>query len=413
MKKARLALGIAVAAMAAGLWVLGVKAQTERQQTKEKVSLELIWEKDFEEPVIDFSIGTTESGEYFPNVVVLSTKVLIFRDQNKKISELKGVDTGANFFSISESGNHIVHSWQYASEDAKELEECMVYVYDLAGKRIWNTPNIAPTRFPKLAPNGDYIIGPSWAEILLVTKEGVLKSINPRQDRKRSLMRIFFAISGDSQFWGINFGEPYADESVQLVVYDANANELFRKVMEPMALAYGLEISNNGEMIGAVAPEKGKNYFYLFDNKGNLLWKAGGISKATLLIVFSPADDYVLIASSGGVLKCFDTATGEAVWQQCISKEEINVYQDPGIGFIPHMEVTFSPNGNLVVVGGRNRKTNAYCFSVFENGSVVGTFYLPTSDGGFLPKANFATTGHYLYVTSGKKLLRFALRGAK
>lgn len=384
-------------------------------QVEPGIKLELVWEKEFEEPITDFTLNIAKDGRSYANVVVLGSKVVILDDKGKKTSEIMGLERGFNFFSVSESGNHIIHSWWHHDKGGKEVEECIICIYDLTGKLLWKTSNIAPTRYPQLSANGEYLVGPSWAEILLVKKDGTFKYINPRQNKRRSLMRISFAISGTSDFWGISFGEPYADESVQVVTYDPNGAELFRKVTEPMGLAYELEISNNGEMIGIIVPEKGENFFYLLDKKGNPLWKARTLSSSTeQWIIFSPSDNYVLVTSLGGALKCFDASSGKEVWQHHVSKKEISANQDPGIGFIPYMEITFSDDENFVIVGGRNRDTNANCLLVFERGrGFVNTFSLPSSNGGYLPKSKFTPVGDCLYVANGDKLLRFAMRRGK
>jgi len=211
----------------------GLYAQ-DTAQAKPQVKLELMWEKEFEEVVTDFALKTTKGGKDYPSVIVLSSqlgsKTVVLDSKGKKLSALKGLEEGFNFFGLSESGNHIIHSWWHHDKEGKEVEECIVYIYDLTGKLSWKTPNIAPTRYPLLAPSGEYLIGPSWAEVLLVKKDGTFKLINPRQNKRRALMRIFFAISGKSDYWGITFGESYADEGVQVVTYDPNGVELFRRV---------------------------------------------------------------------------------------------------------------------------------------------------------------------------------------
>ena len=407
---------VIVALVAINIWLYAQEKDTV--QAEPEIKLELVWEREFEEPVIDFTIGTTKDGEPYPDVVVLGSqlgsKALILDSKEKKLSDLKGLEEGFNFFGISESKNHIIHSWWRHDKEGKEVEECIVYIYDLQGKLLWKTPNIAPTRYPLLSPNGEYLIGPSWAEVLLVKKDGTIKLINPRQNKRRALMRIFFAVSGNSEFWAINFGEPYADESVQVVTYDPYGVELFRKAMEPMGLAYGIAISKNGEMIGVVSPNKKNNFFNLFDKKGNILWTAKGLSSmAEQWIVFSPLDNYVLVTSLGGNLKYFDVSTGQLNWEYSIPKEEISVNQDPGIGFIPHMEIAFSSDENLVVVSGEYKKTNRNCLLVFEKGhGLVSTYSLSPSNRGFLPKTKFTLNGDF-YVSNGKKLLKFALRRSK
>ena len=415
MSKPKLALVLAIVTVLVFSAVAAVvTAEKKKEQSRSKVNLELIWEKEFQEAVIDFSIAMSKSGEYFPNVVVLTDKALVLDHRGEKISEIRGLDKGFNFFTISESGNHIIQSWQYRSQGAKELEQSIVYVYDLAGTLRWKTPNVVPMRFPELAPNGDYLIGPSWAEVLLVKKDGALRLINPRQDERRSLMRIFFAISGDSKFWAISFGEPYQDENVELVIYDPNGDELWRKVLEPMGLAYELEISHNGDMIATVAPGRATNFLCLFDRRGNLLWKAGEISGTNQRVVFSASDDYVFIADAWGAVKCFATSSGRLIWHDQISKEEIVIFQDPGNRFVPHMEISFCPDGNSIIISGRNMKTNADCLLVFEGeGGLVRTFSLPSSTGRLLPKTKFVPTGEYIYAANGERLSKFALRRAK
>ncbi|MCK4255417.1 PQQ-binding-like beta-propeller repeat protein [candidate division WOR-3 bacterium] len=404
---------IAIIIMLLVIGYLGLNAQKEEMvQTEPEIKLELVWEKEFEEEITDFAINVAKDGETYPGVVTLISKALIFSETNEQIKEIKRSPNGSNFFTISESDNHIIHSWQYASEYAKELEECIVSIYDLSGELVWKTHNIAPTRFPKLSPNGKYLIGASYAEVLLVKKDGTFEFINPRKSKRRSLMRIFFTISGDSKFWAISFGEPYADESVQLVVYDPNGDEMFRKVMQPRALAYELEITNDGEKIGVIAPENGKNLFYLFDNNGNLLWKVGEVSRTDHQIVFSPSNNYVLIADAWGSFTCFETASGKEIWYHNISKEEFIITQDPGIGFIPDMEITFSPDERLIAVGVRNRKTNTDCFILFKsNRGLANTFSLPPSNKGFIPKIKFASIHNHFYISSCKKILKFSLGG--
>ena len=399
------------------LLAIGPYAQEkDTVQVEPQIKLELVWEKEFESPISDFTLNIAKDDKSYPNVVVLGSKVVILDDKGKKSIEIKGLEGGSDFFSISESGNHIIHSRWHHDKDGKEVEECIVHIYDLTGKLLWKTPNIAPARYPKLSPNGEYLVGTSWAEILLVKKDGTSKFINPRQNKRRMLMRIFFSISGNSEFWGISFGEPYADESVQVITYTPDGGEIWRKVTEPMGLAYELEISNNGEMLGVVSPEKGKNFFYLFNRKGNLLWRAGEISRTNHRIVFSPSDNYVLVADFGGDFKLFDTSSGKEIWHHHIAKgtEKIDVDQDPGIGFIPYMEITISDDENFVIVGGRNSKTNANCLLAFDRRrGIVNTFSIPSSNGGYLPKTKFAPAGDYLYVANGDKLLKYAVRRGK
>lgn len=131
------------------------------------------------------------------------------------------------------------------------------------------------------------------------------------------------------------------------------------------------------------------------------------------MIVFSPSDNYVLTADFGGAFRCFDRSTGKLMWYYHISENEMSVDQDPGTGFIPFMEIAFSPDEKFVVVGGRNRKTNTDCFLVFQEDHGLVSSYSLSSGGGFLPKTKFGPTSDYFYISNGKKLLKFALRRSK
>lgn len=309
MRSARLALCAAVVvSMVCSILAALMPSPGKEDQEEPMVALDLVSEKEFGETVMDFSLGISAAGESFPRVVVVSDKVLIFDDQTRKVTEITRHDEGHDFFALSESGNNIIQSWQYAPEGAKELEECRIYVYDLSGRLLWTGGNIAPARFPLVAANGHYFVAASYSRLLWVSRDGSSSLINPFAfvEEEHQLGRVFLSISSDSKHWAVSCGEG----TVVVGVYDSSASGLWSELLERggAAIAGPMAVSRGSEYIGAIYPEGGGAfvplYFHLFHKSQKLLWKKEIYYKGDYLVLFAPTNEYVFLVSNKDLARC-------------------------------------------------------------------------------------------------------------
>ncbi|MGQ9535484.1 MAG: hypothetical protein ACUVTF_09710 [bacterium] len=376
------------------------------------VKLELVWEKEYEGPVFNFAISTDREGETYPNVVI-SFKAMIFNNKSMKMKEIKGVeqkyDNGktGNIFRLSEYDNYIINLWGYASEE--KVRESKAFIYDLSGKLLWKTENIAPNYFTHLAPNGEYFIGGTIENIIWGDKNGEIKTLinDPNE-----IYNGYSAFTEDSRFWALSLGQ--IGKPVQLIVFDSKGNELWRKIIEHDGLAGQVAISRNGRFVSVIDPEGGRfspRFCFMFDINGNLLWKEQ-VEPTDYRISFSPNEDYILLCNDRGHIYLFELTDGNLKWNYKIP-DSLYIYQDISTS-IPAIPFAISNDGEYIVMGAREKITNIDQILIFSRDSgFISKFALGRSGSEILPLPKFSKSSGTLFVARGKHISKFALRGEK
>ena len=385
-----------------------VTAQEGEEQSKLKLTLELVSEESYDGPVGDLSIAMSTSGKSYPNVVIAGNKVFIYDEENRKVSELAGLDRGMSFFTISESGSHIIRSWQYASESAKELEQCIVSVYDLSGRLLWETPNIAPARFPLLAADGMYLIAPSYSQVLWARSGGSSGFLNPFGfvEGAQELRRVFLSISPDSKYWAVSCG----GGTVVLCTYDSSAKRLWSKLLEQggAAIAGPVAVARNVEYIGVIYPEGGGAfvplYFHMLDKNGKLLWKKEIHYRGDYEVLFAPANQYVLVVS-GSRIYAIDTR-GAVKWEFPFPDDFVpqyfwNRFEKP-------IAMDISHSGRHIALGMKSRRGSlGYVFLFDGNKGFLAKRQLDNTEKSPLPR--FAQNELTLFVGVGNKIQKYSV----
>lgn len=140
-------------------------AQNEEEQKKPQVTLELIWEKEFEEGIVDVAFDKQRQGLFCPTVVVTgnteNAKAILFLDDRGTIAKSMKLKEWSQA-RISENGRYIgvMHPDKYD----KEFHYGPVDIRDISGEIVKRIDEVYGTWW-WVSPNGDEVIEKSiWAD---------------------------------------------------------------------------------------------------------------------------------------------------------------------------------------------------------------------------------------------------------
>jgi|GEM_PF-2111407 len=398
-----------VAFLAGNLGLYGQEKDTA--QIEPKVKLELVWEKEFGSPVVDFAIENDKQDESYVSVVIIGGEVLIINKKGTITKELSGIEKKlgkgevSNIFRLSESGTYIIQLWGYAYDG--ETKESRAYVYDLKGNLLWQTKNIAPFQFRYLAPNGEYFLGGSRSlTILWGDKKGNTKVIKRFDDSNADLTTGYTAFSGNSEYWATNYGLPW--QGARLRVFKSNGIEKWHTYPAYHRGAGEVAISTKGKYVGAIGYEHGISTctFFLFDISGQLLWEKR-VDGTNYRILFPISDDFVALINAIGHINLFETLSGNLITEIRIPYD-FSIYQDISAS-IPMIPVSISKDGKYIAIGARRIITNEdYLFIIIDKSSLT-QIPLGSSKGGYLPLPKFSKSEHTLFVARSDILTKFNL----
>jgi DNA-binding beta-propeller fold protein YncE len=378
MRRAKLVFGAAASILAAFFVAGAITAQRQEGRNKEDVSLKVAWQKEFPEEIVDFGIGTTPSGESYPQVVATRSKLIFFGKPGETATErvlphIINTEGGANEVSeayVADNG-YVVEYWRKTDDQQKEFAFETLFVYE-SGRLLWRTGSVVPEA-PRLSPDGRFVVGPECAEcsgVLWAGEGRGSKHINPYDflGEERTLVRSFYGFSGDSKYWGVSCGVG----TVVMRVYDSEGNSVLSKVLESggAALAGPIAVSRDLQYIAVIYPEGGGRfvplYLHMFDREGNLLWKREIYWAGNYQIDFSPIGDYVLVSSVLGRTYAVEPVAGNPIWDFIFPIQVRPLSSDSGHWYDFPSVVDISKDGRYVAVSCRSDSTEESYVFLFD-----------------------------------------------
>ena len=165
MNRARLALTAGISTSLVFLSFAGVAIPQEEEQQKHKATLELIWEKEFPEAIVDAAFDEERDGLFCPTVVVTgnneNARAILFLDNTGETVKLTKLKEWTQV-RISENGKYlgIMHPEKYDGE----FHYGPVDIIDMSGKLVKKIEGVYGSWW-WVSPTGDEVIVKDvWAD---------------------------------------------------------------------------------------------------------------------------------------------------------------------------------------------------------------------------------------------------------
>lgn len=319
---------------------LGLYAQ-EKQTAQTEPKVKLLWEKEFEDTVRDFSIGELSNGETYVKVLITKNWVHFYDEKmsiKRRIDLLPERDSPDSLRVILTEGKWKfkragialgskfigVYSGIYDRE-AEENIQAHYEVYDANGKLQWETELIPAGVYPKLSPNGQFLVATHfWIgnKLWFFNRKGLVKEVEIPGDRNLINSRSSF---DEASNFVIASGDPKA---VYVLSFDSLFSETWRYNLGgishiPMPKQLSVSPGKYISVVYCPDPEGRQKipryWLALLDKKGRLLWKKPGyyISR------FSQDEEtLLLIKLRGAGVSLHETKTNRLIYEKNIKNEQ-------------------------------------------------------------------------------------------
>ncbi len=386
---------------------LGLYAQEkDSAQAEPQIKLELVWEKEFESPVSDFSL-TEINGMPALQVVVTADKVQFLAKERKEIStrslQLNWNESWVYGVSFSRNGEYIGISKYHYGIYGRIQEGSEFQVYDKAGNLLTIrvvTDNYKPSI---LLNNGAFLISGVLedARIFLEQLDGTRKLIFDYGDMRPS---TYISVAQNSNVFALNVS------GIGVILYDDTGKEIWKRSIENSHAA-GIGISPHGSYIACFGKKWG-NTLFLYTLKGNILWEKP-IGAGTHFISFSPDEKFLAVYATWSGIWFFSVKEGKLLWRYPADKigKKINSNFTRSI-----YSLDVSTNGAFVVCadGGGTRELPVGDTSVVylfdKKGDIVWKMELKIQQQR-APNVRFTDDGRHLIVSNSNNLYCYKIAG--
>ena len=411
MTKKTLLIGLGVV-----LGMLTVTAVIWAKGQKERLTLELVWEKEFKEGIDEVCIDSTSAEPSFPIRAIRTEKgIKFFDEKGKVISEIKNWMNACPILCVSENGRYggIGGPWrEYFCKTTFELK-------DNRGKRIYKIKDV-PNRID-ISSKGSVVaachaggIGGYYSGLEFYNLSGNrIKEVNIDWNGVSSFSKdgSLYAVASFLE----KRNESFKGIAGSLVLFTPEGKELWRYPMDNMKI-YNIKISDDGRYIACASDDcksdfsKLISYLYLFNRKGDLLgtysvgFKECGLLGNDEALAFSPEGKYLAVSDYHNIY-FFKTESGEMLWR----------YQEEVFTRRPD-SVSISSNGEYIAVGiapcswGELKATrDRYIYFFYNSGQVIMKKNIGTTYAGGVD-VKITPNGKQLVVKAGDKTLFFNLK---
>lgn len=356
MKKLFLSVIIALIAISIGLYA----QEKEAAQGEPKVDLQVVYEKTFDEPIVDVIFDTvTVSIEEAKKMgwreeaftaenktkekVLISYPKVVFVSQGRELDwyvprrrssyhtkELKFYDSNGKIINRSVFKKH-GEEYIYLSPKQKYILVSRVptewdpgysggTLYDLDGKKIWEiagpTPIAVSDEGYAVAAHLDWQVPPEpGGDFYIYDAKGKLLTTIENPDKKKTAP-LFAEYSEDSEYAILSFNATTYPPTI-FVLITKEGRILWKKEFPeywfPDALDE-IDIMPNIGIVGLMV--KGVSQAFSLDWKGNLRWDVTPNIFSNSWCIFSRDGGRVYIATAKGYLLCLNESNGEIIWMR-------------------------------------------------------------------------------------------------
>lgn len=411
MSKAKLALVLAIATVLVFSAVAAVvTAEKKKVQSKPKVTLELIWQTEFETPVAAYVVEPDKGGDPVLRAVAFvyghgvgvpaayGTRVVVnFADGGGKITRV--AEAESDFFGshviVSEDGRYIgtIRAAKGAPEFVTKVD---FELYDSDGNLVWADTDMdaRPLRVLSNATIVSYeAIG--WTHFTLRNANGISAVLKPANTVGTGAIDI--SKNDHIVFNVTNVGE----HPGHVVLYDKNGNEMWRKTFD-WGHSGKVRISDNGQYIAAIGDPTPGTRLHVLSGQGDVVWQyASGNCE---FMVFSSDSRYLAAGINLSELRLFESSSGNPLWGR-ESEEARSFYS---IAVSKHGEFVAAADG-----GGKRENPAGDSSTVFlfdKNGNEVWRkeFKILSYRA---PKVRFGEDGEHLLITNSNRIYCYNIIG--
>jgi outer membrane protein assembly factor BamB len=289
-------------------------------QEEPKIKLELVWEKEYEAPILDFIYSEGKNGPAL-QVVITTDKVQFFSMKETKEIITKDIQLNRKerwFYGVScsRNGKYIGISKLNYGEYGYIQKGSEFQVYDNAGNLLATREATENSHPGTLLNNGAFLVTGVLedARIFLEQLNGSRKLIFNGNDMGPS---TYIDISKNSDFFALNIS------GIGVILYSDKGEKFWQKKFD-WGDAANVKISDNGKYIIAVGILSGGGV-YLLSSDGDLLWKYPPNNYYNFYlncIDFSPDEKYFAANVTRDNIYLFESSTGKILWNCKLEKKD-------------------------------------------------------------------------------------------
>jgi hypothetical protein len=347
----------------------GQKAETKSEPAKEKskkiVEPVLVWEKTFDEEIVDVIFGeaemtvakakalgmkgldqkkTTEKVKVVYPKVVVTNEAIRFLNEKGEMKKSISISKKLRKVMISKNGKNIsiTRPLKY-DKYGHWIKQAELKLLDEEGNVIcWSD---------KLKPEENHlyydVLGNGESVVIYSVFTGVLAFYNRKDSTLKftkafvppySTMNFWTDYSYNGEYYVMNIAPEHKQGRAMVILFDKKGNELWRDETDEN-FACKVAISSKGNYVAIMAKDvrSQEKFIYLYNNQGELIGKRRGKG----IISFSVDEKYYGITGGGEGIHLFDTKENKLLW---IYKE-----LEKNISF---KSIIVGKDGNKVIVGG-------------------------------------------------------------
>jgi hypothetical protein len=362
-------------------------------QTVEKdVILQLMWEKQFAAPILDYAISKESTSGL--EIVIMTDKVQFLVNEDISDITTKNYQTDVNdgmfhTASLSKNGKYVRISKHHYANYGRIQADSEFRVYN-------NTGNLLTTR----KPTPEYI--PGWvlnngaffvsgvledSRIFLEQLNGDTKMIFPDIGDMRPSGA--FDVANNGRFFVFNIS------GIGVIYYNDEGNEIWRRHIENNVNAT-VAISNYGKYVACFRGE-----LSVFSHEGKILWEKKFEGRKRL-ISFSPDEEFMAISTATEGVKLFEAYNGQLIFHYS-SKKICELSNDVPAQSIFSISMTSEAKYMACVTGGgTGDDPDAGVLNVLilnEEGNLIWIKNFQ-NDNRRVPTIRFSDDDNYLYISN-------------
>ena len=410
MNRARLALTVGISTALVFLFLFGIAMPQENEgPAKQKVLVDLLWEKEFKEQVATYLVDLDKSGVPLLRAVAFvhdhgsgqsatdgKRGVVKFFDSDGGLSKV--VEAESNFFGglvmISKGGECI--GFTRALEGSSEfITKVGLELYDVNGNLIWADKSL-DARPCRVLSDGTVLSyeGIGWEKFTLRDANGIIRWLRPAQ--------------GEAMYGATDISEnDYIVFNIHkdvglVVVYDGEGSEIWRKEFK-WGHTGKVSVSDKVEYVAAVGLGVSGRILHVRSRGGKLLWQYP--SGDCEFMDFSPDSRYLAAGVNLNEIHLLESDSGSLVWRHKLQ------------GRRRWFAITVSKDGEYVAAAdGAGSEDPLSEFSVVylfdHRGEVVWErqFKIHSSRA---PDLRLTDDGKYLLIASGNSVCCYEITGKK
>ncbi|MFQ5905958.1 MAG: hypothetical protein ACE5JA_05240 [bacterium] len=332
-------------------------SRPEEALREEGLPLNVVWQKEFEEP-ISYFIAEDASPAGVDLRVLVTPSRLFFFDTTGEVAKAIILD---NEVFLSFSGNSRYVGVRRLVEHG-EPSRSKLDVYDLSGNRMWTREGLRGDNFI-ISPDGRFSFSTS---IWTCGKFAFLSEAESKVIDTSTYISVgasYFDFAEKTLECVVSFGEEEIGSWLALLGPSGDL-KWKKRISEPPAPPRDVVFANSGLYIATTSSHQGRFtplFLHLFNRGGDLIWRKEVQWQASGKPLFSKDERYVLTTSPTGRAYVFETKSGKKSF-------ELHLVSDTGKENISITGARISGHGRFFLLTTKDKSTGHYDLKLFSVG---------------------------------------------